>query len=30
LRPSGNLGVAHATLKFEHVAQVLHATLRKR
>jgi hypothetical protein len=30
LRPSGNPGVAHATMKFEHVAQVLHATLRKK
>jgi hypothetical protein len=30
LRPSGHPGVAQATLKFEHVAQVLHATLRKK
>jgi hypothetical protein len=30
LRPSGNPGVAHATLKFEHVPQVLNATLRKK
>jgi hypothetical protein len=30
LRSSGNPGVAHATLKFENVSQVLHATLRKK
>jgi hypothetical protein len=30
LSPSGSTGVAQATLKFEHVAQVLHATLRKK
>lgn len=30
LRPSGNPGKAHATLKFEHVAEVLHATVRKK
>jgi len=30
LRPSGSPGVAHATLQFEHVAQVLQATLRKK
>jgi hypothetical protein len=30
LRPSGSPGVAQATLKFEHVARVLQATLRKK
>jgi hypothetical protein len=30
LHPSGNPGVAHATLKFEHSAHVLHVTLRKK